>query len=103
MNDYNSSSPAALRFEREDWTSFLTIEGLQQKAGVSKDKLTRLVLKELADNGLDTNAYVRIGELPNGGYLALASTARPRISPTCSRSRVRCIPPSCCGCRSVAL
>jgi hypothetical protein len=50
-----------LKFERADWTSFRTIEGLQQKAGVSADKLRRLVLKELADNGLDTGASVNVG------------------------------------------
>ena len=65
--------PAApnLKFEREDWTSFRTVEGLMQKAGVAKDKLSRLVLKELADNGLDTGAKVKIGKLPkmeSGGY-----------------------------------
>lgn len=59
----------ALKFEREDWASFRTIEGLQQKAGVSKDKLARLVMKELADNGLDAGAKViNVGELPKGGY-----------------------------------
>jgi hypothetical protein len=30
---------AVLKFEREDWTAFRTIEGLQQKAGVARDKL----------------------------------------------------------------
>jgi hypothetical protein len=45
-----------LKFEREDWTDFRTVEGLQRKAGVSKDKLSRLVLKELADNALDSGA-----------------------------------------------
>ena len=57
-----------LKFEREDWTSFRTIEGLQQKAGVSKDKLAHLVLKELTDNGLDTGTEVDVGALPKGGY-----------------------------------
>ena len=57
-----------LKFERADWTSFRTVEGLQQKAGVSADKLRRLVLKELTDNGLDTGASVNVGRLPNGGY-----------------------------------
>jgi hypothetical protein len=57
-----------LKFEREDWTSFRTVEGLQQKAGVAKDKLRRLVLKELADNGLDEGGKVHIGELSGGGY-----------------------------------
>jgi hypothetical protein len=61
-------APQILKFEREDWTSFRTVEGLQQKAGVPKNKLTRLVLKELADNGLDAGANVKVGELPKGGY-----------------------------------
>src|SRR6516164_5474045 len=62
-------APQKLKFERPDWSLFRTVEGLQQKAGVEKSKLRRLVLKELADNGLDENAKVRIGELGNdGGY-----------------------------------
>jgi hypothetical protein len=36
-----------------------TVEGLQQKAGVAKSKLRRLVVKELADNGLDEGGKVR--------------------------------------------
>jgi hypothetical protein len=56
-----------LKFEREDWTAFRTIEGLQQKAGVAKDKLTRLVLKELTDNALDTGATVIVGALVKKG------------------------------------
>jgi hypothetical protein len=35
---------------------------------VAQSKLRRLVLKELADNALDTGARVRIGQLPGGGY-----------------------------------
>jgi hypothetical protein len=59
---------ADLKFEREDWTVFRTIEGLQQKAGVAKDKLTRLVLKELTDNALDTGApAVMVGALRKKG------------------------------------
>ena len=42
-----------LKFEREDWSLFRTLEGLQQKAGVPKAQLARLVLKELTDNALD--------------------------------------------------
>ena len=60
-----SSAPA---LEREDWTSFRTLDGLQQKAGVSKDKLPSLVLKELTDNALDAGAKVSVGKLPDGGY-----------------------------------
>jgi hypothetical protein len=97
-NDRSASQPATeiLKFERADWTSFRTIEGLQQKAGVAQNKLRRLVLKELADNALDTGARVRIGQLPGGGYFVedsgcgiegepeeiarLFSIARPMVS-----------------------
>src|SRR5260370_1731684 len=57
-------------FEREDWAVFRTLEGLQQRAGVSKNLLSRLVLKELADNGLDNGAKVTVESLPyEGGYV----------------------------------
>ncbi len=61
-------NPQDFKFEREDWTSFRTIEGLQQKAGVARGQLRRLVLKELADNGLDAGAEVTVGRLAGGGY-----------------------------------
>jgi hypothetical protein len=51
-----------LKFEREDWTLFRTVEGLQQKAGVPAKLLRRLILKELGDNALDTGAEIRCGE-----------------------------------------
>jgi hypothetical protein len=42
---------------------------LQQKAGVPKEKLCRLVVKELADNALDEAGQVRVGGLSNdNGY-----------------------------------
>jgi hypothetical protein len=41
---------------------------LQQKAGVAKADLPRLVLKELCDNGLDEGGEVTFGRIPNGGY-----------------------------------
>jgi hypothetical protein len=86
-----------LKFEREDWSLFRTVEGLQQKAGVTKADLPRLVLKELADNGLDEGATkVSVGRRRNGGYFVedngsgidgapqdiatLFSIARPMIS-----------------------
>jgi DNA topoisomerase VI subunit B len=56
-----------LKFERPDWTSFRTIEGLQQKAGVSASRLRRLVIKELTDNALDEGGKARVGMLPDGG------------------------------------
>lgn len=61
-------NPQDFKFEREDWTSFRTVEGLQQKAGVARGLLRRLVLKELADNGLDAGADVTVGRLVGGGY-----------------------------------
>jgi hypothetical protein len=64
-------SPAAqnLKFEREDWALFRTIEGLQQKAGVRKHLLIRLVLKELADNALDEVGHVRIANHDDGYFV----------------------------------
>ncbi len=47
-------------FQREDCSLFRMIEGLQQRAGVPKRLLPRLVVKELADNGLDNGAEVKI-------------------------------------------
>jgi hypothetical protein len=73
-SDFQKSTPEStyapqnLKFEREDWALFRTIEGLQQKAGVAKNKLSGLVIKELADNALDEGGQVRLGKLPNGGY-----------------------------------
>ena len=43
-------------FQREDWTLFRNLNTLGQKAGVPKDRLAALVLKELVDNALDTGA-----------------------------------------------
>ena len=82
-----------LKFQRPDWALFRTVEGLQQRAGVPKSKLRRLVLKELADNGLDSGANVRVGKV-DGGYFVeddgsgidpddvarLFSIARPMMS-----------------------
>ena len=64
-------STAPLKFEREDWSLFRTVEGLQQRAGVSKHMLPCLVLKELADNGLDNgpDVHVSVTALDNGCYV----------------------------------
>jgi hypothetical protein len=91
-----SPAPENLKSERADWAVFRTVEGLQQKAGVAKTELRRLVLKELTDNGLDEGTKVRIGDLPGGGYFVeddgrgidgapeevarLFSIARPMVS-----------------------
>jgi hypothetical protein len=64
--DASSQTPKILKFERADWALFRTVEGLQRRAGVPAKLLRRLVLKELADNGLDIGAHVRVGELGDG-------------------------------------
>ena len=50
-------------FEREDWTLFRTVDGLQQKAGVPAINLRRLVMKELADNAFDGGGKVEYGQV----------------------------------------
>jgi hypothetical protein len=86
-----------LKFEREDWSLFRTVEGLSQRAGVPLEDLAPLAMKEITDNGLDTGAEVSVGKLPNSsGYFvedqgpgidgtpeqvaALFSIARPMVS-----------------------
>src|SRR5262245_20836162 len=65
-----ASRKVSLFFEREDSALFRTVDGLQQRAGVPRDQLSRLVLKELADNGLDNGARVTPRSLPeNGSYV----------------------------------
>jgi hypothetical protein len=64
-----SLAPENLKFEREDWALFRTVEGLQQKAGVAKHDLARLVLKEIVDNALDEGAKVRIDECGDGYFV----------------------------------
>jgi hypothetical protein len=64
-----SPAPENLKFEREDWALFRTVEGLQQKAGVAKHDLARLVLKEIVDNALDEGAKVRIDECGDGYFV----------------------------------
>ena len=55
-------------FEREDWKLFRNIETLCQKAGVSKNKLKILVIKELVDNALDESSGCDIGLIDNKGF-----------------------------------
>jgi hypothetical protein len=50
-----------LKFERQEWTLFRTVEGLQQKAGVQAKLLRRPVFKELSDNALDTGTDIGFG------------------------------------------
>jgi hypothetical protein len=50
--------PVLIMAERPDWSLFSTFEGLQQQAGVPARQLRQLVLKEIGDNALDTDAGV---------------------------------------------
>ena len=114
------------KFEREDWTLFRTVEGLQQKAGVPATRLRRLVLKEIADNALDTNTGIETGQIDGHGFYVaddgpgldgtpediarLFSIARPMIStkllrlPTRARSVMACaLSPVPCWHRTASL
>lgn len=51
-------------FVRDDWTLFRNLNTLGQKAGVGKDRLAALVLKELVDNALDVSEDCRVGPGP---------------------------------------
>ncbi|MCB8820915.1 ATP-binding protein [Microvirga rosea] len=52
------SQQSEFQFEREDWVLFRSVGTLSQKAGVPRQKLRRLVLKELVDNALDAGGAV---------------------------------------------
>ncbi|WII35288.1 ATP-binding protein [Paenibacillus thiaminolyticus] len=43
----------SITFTREDWKMFRNMETLCQKAGVHREYIPRLVIKELVDNALD--------------------------------------------------
>jgi hypothetical protein len=65
----SSDSAENFKYEREDWTLFRTLDGLTQKAGVSRDELARLAMKELVDNALDAGT-ADVGRLSiERGYL----------------------------------
>lgn len=55
-------------FGRDDWTLFRNLATLGQKAGVGRDRLAQLALKELADNALDAGAKCTVGEMTGGWY-----------------------------------
>lgn len=64
-----SAEPSEFQFERPDWDLFRSIDTLAQKAGVPIHRLRRLVLKELADNALDSGAAnVTAGHLGGSRY-----------------------------------
>ena len=90
----DSAEAGEISFSRPDWTLFRSVATLPQRTGVSPDLLRRLVVKELADNALDSAGDVRVEELQGGGYVVeddgpgvaperlpeLFSIARPLVS-----------------------
>jgi hypothetical protein len=71
-----------LKFERADWTSFRTVEGLQQKAGVPQDKLIRLrpTSLQLAKgrlDGMDPSPGVVSAPIRLGPATGMAANRRP--------------------------
>jgi hypothetical protein len=59
---------ADVLYVSEDWMVFRSVGTISQFSGVPRERLRRLVAKEVADNGLDTGAACRVGELPGGGF-----------------------------------
>lgn len=55
-------------FTRSDWSLFRNLTTLGQKAGVPRDRLARLVMKELVDNALDAGGEVKAGHLSGNTY-----------------------------------
>lgn len=68
-------------FEREDWMLFRSIDSLGQKAGVGRDRIAAVVLKELVDNALDAGAKVtaECEELPGGSATFTVADDGPGI------------------------
>lgn len=52
------ANAATLMFERPDWSLFMDLDTLGQKAGCQSHQIGALVLRELADNALDAGAQV---------------------------------------------
>ncbi|MGD0885900.1 MAG: hypothetical protein ABSA46_13705 [Thermodesulfovibrionales bacterium] len=60
--------------ETEDWHQFRSMYTLPIRAGVSRDKIGKLVAKETVDNGLDSGGQCRIGYLREGFFVEDDST-----------------------------
>ena len=55
-------------FRHEDWTLFRTLTGLSQKAGVSRQQLPMVLVKELVDNALDASETCDFDLLDENGF-----------------------------------
>lgn len=56
-----SEGPQTLLYTRDEWTEFRDINRLPAKAGVKREWLPRVAIKELVDNALDAGTEVRCG------------------------------------------
>src|SRR5215467_10842904 len=59
----DQNPPTLKMFERQDWTLFRTVEGVQQKDGVPPTLLRGRMLKEIGDNALDTGTEIKFGKV----------------------------------------
>lgn len=55
-------------FIREDWTQYRLLDPLCRKAGIPREKLPAVVVKEICDNALDLTTDVRVGYLGDTGF-----------------------------------
>lgn len=58
----------SITFTREDWKMFRNLETLCQKAGVHREYIPRLVIKELVDNALDASGDCRLTAAGSNGF-----------------------------------
>ena len=66
-------------FVREDWKLFCSLETLGQKAGVPRELLALLVVKELVDNALDATGNCDFERLPGDAAAFVVADHGPGI------------------------
>lgn len=59
----------SITFTREDWKMFRNLETLCQKAGVHRDYIPRLVVKELVDNALDISGSCELSQSSKNSFV----------------------------------
>jgi hypothetical protein len=61
------------QYSREDWVLFRSLNTIGQKAGVTKDRLPRLIVKELVDNALDATGSCNYGPIAMNSEVSTAA------------------------------